>query len=89
MLNLRFDSDFTRRLGLENHVCEVQLVHAAFSAVTKASSHGQYTEFRDLRDYVRPSFVADRQMAAVYPEPECLEVRALAALDNTTIEQDA
>ena len=80
VLNLRFDSEFTRRLGLENHVCEVQLVHAAFAAVVKAGAHSQYTDFRDLRGHVHPYFAAPARLATVHPVAPAAVAAMLSAL---------
>jgi hypothetical protein len=36
VLNLLFDSNVTRRLGVEKHVCELQLVLKSFAAMVQA-----------------------------------------------------
>ena len=36
VLNLLFDSEMTRRLGVETHVCELQLVLRSFAAIVWA-----------------------------------------------------
>ena len=88
VLNLRFDSDFTRRLGLENHVCEVQLVHAAFAAVVKAGSHRQYTDFRDLRGHVRPAFAAPARAGTVHPVAPAAVAAMLSALMQSSQDEE-
>mmetsp|Transcript_36495 Transcript_36495/g.73212 ORF Transcript_36495/g.73212 Transcript_36495/m.73212 type:complete len:217 (-) Transcript_36495:47-697(-) len=48
-LNLRFDDECTRRLGVSLHVCELQLILKCFMDMKTENGHKLYVKFRDLR----------------------------------------
>jgi hypothetical protein len=52
VLNLIFDSDATRILGLENHVCELQLVLRSFAANVWAKNIPIRMSFRLFRTLI-------------------------------------
>ena len=49
VLNLVIDTPETRRLGLETHVCEVQLALLCLAGLVTEESHGRYRRDIDLR----------------------------------------
>ena len=48
-LNLRFASPVAERLGIETHVCEVQLVLRGVAELKSDEGHQHYVECRNLR----------------------------------------
>jgi len=48
-LNLRVDSEASREVGAETHVCEVQLVLTAMARIKNDEGHRKYIAFRNLR----------------------------------------
>jgi len=48
-LNMRISNEDTARLGIDVHVCEVQLLVRTFAEVKNESGHKRYTEFRNRR----------------------------------------
>lgn len=48
-LNVRVVSDSTCRLGVEGHVCEVQLLMHSFYALKSDEGHKRYVTYRNLR----------------------------------------
>lgn len=48
-LSLRFDTPEARALGIDLHVCEVQLLLAGFAARKSDSGHKRYVAFRNAR----------------------------------------
>jgi len=48
-LNLQIRTDLTRRLGVEDHICEVQLILKPFFGVRSDKGHSRYVYFRNLR----------------------------------------
>jgi len=49
LVNLRITSDWTRRLGVDLHVCELQLTLRAFAAAVTPESHRRYLILRNCR----------------------------------------
>jgi len=48
-VNLRFSTYETRGLGIDTHLCEVQLILNSFASLKHDYGHKQYVEFRDAR----------------------------------------
>jgi len=48
-LNLCITSERTRQLGIEGHVCELQLILARFMDEKTNDGHARYVELRNLR----------------------------------------
>ena len=49
LLNLRIRSNLTQRLGLDLHVCELQLILKRFMLLKTQEGHKRYVEFRNKR----------------------------------------
>ena len=49
ILSVTFDTDATRQLGLEGHVCEVQLVHQTYAKALDTLNSDRYHAFRESR----------------------------------------
>jgi hypothetical protein len=49
LLNVRIDNEFTRKLGLHLHVCELQLIFKPFMLLRTADGHARYVAFRNKR----------------------------------------
>jgi hypothetical protein len=67
VLNVCLDTAETRRLGLENHVCEVQLVLREFAAVLRGADPSDYANLRALRGRVSLLFRASVSRTSVFP----------------------
>mmetsp|Transcript_32208 Transcript_32208/g.66671 ORF Transcript_32208/g.66671 Transcript_32208/m.66671 type:complete len:183 (-) Transcript_32208:237-785(-) len=48
-LNLRFKTTDAEILGVENHVCELQLLLKSFAQLKSDSGHARYVKFRNAR----------------------------------------
>lgn len=48
-INLRFNSEDSHRLGVEWHVCEVQLLLRSFAELKSDKGHERYVKFRNAR----------------------------------------
>eukprot|EP00286_Rhodomonas_abbreviata_P019771 CAMPEP_0181310446 /NCGR_PEP_ID=MMETSP1101-20121128/12590_1 /TAXON_ID=46948 /ORGANISM="Rhodomonas abbreviata, Strain Caron Lab Isolate" /LENGTH=158 /DNA_ID=CAMNT_0023417075 /DNA_START=171 /DNA_END=644 /DNA_ORIENTATION=- len=49
VMNLRLTTDLTRRLGIEEHVCELQLILRSYAELRSDEGHKRYVESRDER----------------------------------------
>uniref|UniRef100_A0A7S0MQ86 Uncharacterized protein n=1 Tax=Cryptomonas curvata TaxID=233186 RepID=A0A7S0MQ86_9CRYP len=49
VLNLQISNEQTATLGVDRHVCEVQLIHRIFADLKNNEGHCRYVEFRNLR----------------------------------------
>jgi hypothetical protein len=49
LLNIRLRTELTQWLGLDLHVCELQLILKPFMLYKNKEGHKRYVEFRDKR----------------------------------------
>lgn len=49
LLNLRIETEMTMMVGVETHVCEVQLILRHFAELKSDEGHRNYVEFRNAR----------------------------------------
>uniref|UniRef100_A0A7S0QKX5 Uncharacterized protein n=1 Tax=Cryptomonas curvata TaxID=233186 RepID=A0A7S0QKX5_9CRYP len=48
-LNLRVSTAETMALGVDTHVCELQLLHVSFAKIKSDEGHKRYISFRNLK----------------------------------------
>ena len=49
LVNVRIKTELTRKLGLDNHVCELQLILKRFMVHRTLDGHKRYVAFRNKR----------------------------------------
>ena len=93
VLNVTLGGEQARRLGVENHVCEVQVVHEAFAAVLRAAPDHtrRYAAFRDMRGAgaCAPSTPADAKNGLSAGDLEAPASCNATAADSAAREGDA
>ena len=49
LVNVRIKTELTKKLGLDNHVCELQLILKQFMVHRTLDGHKRYVAFRNKR----------------------------------------